>query len=58
MGGILTGTPTPGQSGPENNGNEEVLHTLQNKRLIIRCSLGHTQDTPLWEGLNPLQRIQ
>ena len=27
--GILTGTTTPGQSGPESNGNKEVFHIFQ-----------------------------
>ena len=35
----LTGTIIPGQSEPENNGNEEVLHTLKNWSLTIRYSL-------------------
>ena len=28
----LRGTTTPGQSGPESNGNEGILHILQNSR--------------------------
>ena len=30
--GILTGTITPGQSGPESNGNEGIFHTPQTPR--------------------------
>ena len=30
---ILTDTATPGQSGPESNGNEGVLYILQTVRL-------------------------
>ena len=30
--GTLIGIITPGQSGPESNANEEILHILQNSR--------------------------
>ena len=33
-------TTTLAQSTPGSNGNERVLHTFQNRSLIIRCSLG------------------
>ena len=33
MNEILTGTTTPGQSGPGSNGNERVCHTLQISRI-------------------------
>ena len=35
----LTGTTSPGQSGPGSNGNEGVLHITQSWRFIIRYSL-------------------
>ena len=31
--GTLTGTSTWSQSGPESNGNEEILNTSQNSRI-------------------------
>ena len=46
---LLTGTITPGQSGPKSNGSEEVLHIFQSSRSraspldAVQCP---TQDTP------------
>ena len=38
--GLLTGTPTPGQSGPWSNGNEGVLHIPQSSKTKVSPSDG------------------
>ena len=43
---MLTGTSTSGQSRLEINGNEEVLHTLQNPWNVVWY---HTQDTKFFQ---------
>ena len=35
--GTLTGTITPDQSGPNSNGNKQVVHIPQNWYLTLRC---------------------
>ena len=46
--------PTPDQSGPDSNGNEDLLHTLQGFKIGTSppdAVLCQTQDTPLWGGV-------
>ena len=40
---ILTGTTTPGQSGPEDNGKKVILYTIQIWSFTTRCSLVSNQ---------------
>ena len=57
---ILTDTTTPGQSGPESNGNEGVLHIPQSSRDVVSTSvglvsyLGHS----FFEGVLPSSDVQ
>ena len=52
---------TAGQSGPGSKGNEGVFHTFQILKSGASPSdavLYHTQNTPFWVSLNPLQEVQ
>ena len=59
---MLTGTTTLGQSEPESNGNEEVLHTSQNFRTGAshhQMQFSVIQKTLFFgKGLTPQQGIQ
>ena len=35
----ITGTTTPGQSGPKSNGSEDILAKLKDQNFSTRCSL-------------------
>ena len=56
--GTLTGTTTPGKSGPGSNDNEKMTPyspELQNQNLTTRSSFVSNQDTPFEELLFLLQ---
>ena len=54
---MLMSTTFPDQSGPESNGNEEILHITKSSRIGITLSdkLVSFQDIR-WRNLTPLQR--